>query len=107
MAQVLPCEAGRDCFPVKIRGLHQDRLAVAGLRIEELGLVDVLPDPLISFLVALLARGELADALEDALLEGAELPHLVHGAMQPRRADKAIAARATELQRDAQPLAVA
>src|SRR5262245_26060635 len=107
IAQVLPGEARRDRFPVEARRLDEDRLAVARLRIDELALVDVLPDRLIAVLVALLARRELADALEDALLEGAELLHLIHGAMQPRRAHEAVAARAAELQRDAEPLAVA
>ncbi len=96
-----------DGFPLEILGLHQDRFAIARLRIDELALVDVLPDRLIGVLVALLARRELADALEDALLEGAELLHLVHGLLQARRADEADAARAAELQCEAQPLGVA
>src|SRR5262249_20224098 len=87
--------------------LDQDRFDIAGLGIDELALVDVLPDRLIGVLIALLARRQLADALEDALLEGAELLHLVLGLLQPRRADEARAARAAELQRDAQPFGVA
>src|SRR5262249_18232209 len=82
-------------------------LAIARLRIHELAFVDVLPDRLVAVLVALLAGCQLADALEDAFLESAELLHLVHGALQPLRADKAIAARAAALQREAQTLAVA
>src|SRR6266581_4948996 len=107
IAQVLLGKAGRDRFPVEVLRLEQNGFAIARLRIDELALVDVLPDRFIAVLVALLARRQLPDARKDALLEIAELLHLVDGALQPRRADKAIAAGAAELQRDAQPLAVA
>src|SRR5262249_26965237 len=79
----------------------------ARLGIDELALVDVLPDRLVSVLVALLTRRELTDALEDALLERAELLHLLHGLVQARRADEAAPARAAELQRNREPLGVA
>src|SRR5262249_30866652 len=107
IAQVLFGKAGCNRFPVEARGLDQNGLAVARLRIDELALVDVLPDRLVAVLVALLAWRELPDTFEDALLERAELLHLIHGPLQPRRAHKAVAARTTELQRDAQPLAIA
>src|SRR5262249_7689389 len=96
-----------DRLPIEIRGLDQNGLTVARFGINKLAFVDVLPDRLVAVLVALLAGRELPDALEDALLEAAELLHLVHGALQPRRAHEAVAARAPELQRDAQPLAIA
>jgi len=52
IAQVLLGKAGRDRFPVEVLRLEQNGFAIARLRINELALIDVLPDRLVAVLVA-------------------------------------------------------
>ena len=66
----------------------------------------MLPDRLEAVLVAALAwRGVVA--IEHALLERAELLQVLHALLGAARAEKSVAARTAELERDAEPRAVA
>src|SRR5712691_1660472 len=99
-AEQLLRDAGRalDRHPLVIRGVDEDRLRIARLRIDHRPSVHVLPDRLVGVEVALAL--DVGLAAEDAVLELAERSELAHSGLHLGLRQVAAAAGAAELQHD-------